>query len=145
MGANPEKDLRFISYEDYGMNLYSNAIIVSKALITQNPNAVKGFVRALNRGIKDANADRDAAVQSVLKREPLLNAKVERQRLDLTFDFDMSAPEMKDIGLGDVVDSRVEQNINIIVEANKLPRTPSRSEVFDRRFLPSASERIKHL
>jgi NitT/TauT family transport system substrate-binding protein len=145
MGANPEKDLRFISYEDYGMNLYSNAIIVSKALITQNPDAVKGFVRALNRGIKDANADRDAAVQSVLKREPLLNANVERQRVDLTFDFDMSAPEMQDIGLGDVVDSRVEQNINIIVEANKLPRTPSRSEVFDRRFLPASSERIKHL
>jgi hypothetical protein len=31
-----------------------------------------------------------------------------------------------------------------MVEANKLPRTPTPGEVFDRRFLPPASERIKH-
>jgi NitT/TauT family transport system substrate-binding protein len=144
LGANPETDLRFISYEDYGMNLYSNTVIVSKDLVTKNPDAVRGFIKALNRGIKDALADRDAAVASVLKREPLLNAKVERERLDLTFDFDMSAPEMKNIGLGDVMDSRVEQNIKIMVDANSLPQTPTVGTVFDRRFLPPASERIKH-
>jgi NitT/TauT family transport system substrate-binding protein len=144
LGANPETDLRFISYEDYGMNLYSNTVIVSKDLVTKNPDAVRGFIKALNRGIKDALADRDAAVASVLKREPLLNAKVERERLDLTFDFDMSAPEMKNIGLGDVMDSRVEQNIKIMVDANSLPQTPTVGAVFDRRFLPPASERIKH-
>jgi NitT/TauT family transport system substrate-binding protein len=145
MGADPEKDLRIISYEDYGMDLYSNTIIVSKAMISQNPDAVKGFVKALNRGIKDALADRPAAVASVLKRESLLNATVERGRLDMMFSFDMSAPEMKDVGLGDVVDSRLERNISIVVDANKLPRSPSPKEVFDRRFLPPPAERIKKM
>jgi NitT/TauT family transport system substrate-binding protein len=145
LGANPEKELRFIKYEDYGMDLYSNAIIVSKALIAQDPNAVKGFLRALNRGLKDANADRKAAVDAVLKREPLLNAAIERERLDLMFNFDMSAPEMKEIGIGDVVDARLERNVRIIGQANNLPRLPAPSEVFNRNFLPPLAERPKQM
>jgi NitT/TauT family transport system substrate-binding protein len=143
LGANPDSELRFIRYEDHGMDLYSNTIMVSKALTTQNPDVVKGFIRALNRGIKDAQADRAAGIAAVLKREALLNAKIERERFDLMYSFDMSAPEMKDVGLGDWVDSRVERNIRLIVEANSLPRSPSLGEVIDRRFLPPAAERIK--
>jgi NitT/TauT family transport system substrate-binding protein len=145
LGANPEKDIRFIKYEDYGMDLYSNAIIVSKALATQDPNSVRGFLRALNRGLKDANDDRKAAVDAVLKREPLLNAAIERERLDLMFNFDMSAPEMKEIGIGDVVDARLERNVRIIGQANNLPRLPAPSEVFNRNFLPPSAERPKQM
>jgi NitT/TauT family transport system substrate-binding protein len=145
LGANPEKDIRFISYEDYGMDLYSNAIIVSKALIAQNPNAVKGFLKAFNRGVNDAYADQIAAVDSVLKREALLNTAVERERLGLMFSFDMSAPEMKDVGLGDIVEARVERNIRIVVDANNLSRSPSAAEVFDRRFLPPLADRMKQM
>jgi hypothetical protein len=43
-----------------------------------------------------------------------------------------------------VVDSRVAQNIKIMTEANSLPQTPTVGAVFDRRFLPPASDRIKH-
>jgi NitT/TauT family transport system substrate-binding protein len=145
LGANPEKDIRFISYEDHGLDLYSNAIMVSKALISQNPNAVRGFLKALNRGIKEAHAERVAAVDTVLKREPLLNAAIERERFGLMFSFDMSAPELAQVGLGDVVDSRLERNIRIVVESNNLSRTPTAAEVFNRSFLPPAADRLKRL
>lgn len=143
LGAKPESELRFIRYEDHGMDLYSNTIMVSKALIAQHPEAIKGFIRALNRGIKDAQADRAAGIAAVLKREPLLNGGIERERFDLMYSFDMSAPEMKDVGLGDWVDARVERNIRIITEANNLPRSPSIGEVIDRRFLPPEADRVK--
>ena len=142
VGANPDKDLRFIDYADYGMNLYSNTIIASKSLVEKNPAAVKGFLRALNHGLKDTLADPTAAVNSVLKREPLLNAKIEQERLGLMFSFDMNSPEVAQIGVGDVVDARLKRNIEIIVEANKLPRTPAPNEIFDRRFLPPAEDRL---
>ena len=65
LGANPQKDLRFIRYgADYGMDLYSNTVMVSQAFIASHPEAVKGFLRALNRGLKDAYADRKAALDS---------------------------------------------------------------------------------
>ena len=49
--------LRYINYGDYGMDLYSNAIIVSKKLVKDKPEAVKGLVRAINKGLEDALKD----------------------------------------------------------------------------------------
>ncbi len=45
MGVDPEKQISWINYGDYGMDLYSNAIIVSKKLAKENPEAVKGWLR----------------------------------------------------------------------------------------------------
>ena len=50
IGIDPDKQIRFINYGDYGMDLYSNAIIVSRKLVKENPEAVKGFVRAHQQG-----------------------------------------------------------------------------------------------
>src|ERR1700750_2975033 len=49
MGVD-DSQIRYINYGDYGMDLYSNAIIVSKKLVKENPKAVAGLVRAINRG-----------------------------------------------------------------------------------------------
>jgi len=143
MGADPTKDLRFIAYEDHGLDLYSNAIIVSRKLVQENPAAVRGFLRALTRGIKDAVADPEAAVQSVMKREPLLKLEIERERLGSMFKNDMNAGEAAEIGLGEVVDSRLERTIKMVVNANSLPKTPTAGEVFDRRFLPPLGDRVR--
>ncbi|MGB8743217.1 MAG: ABC transporter substrate-binding protein [Xanthobacteraceae bacterium] len=144
LGAAPDKDLRYLRYEDYGMDLYSNTIMVSQSLLKNNPDAVEGLLRAINRGIKDAHDDRNAAIDAVLKREPLLNRDIERERLDLMFSFDMSGPEVKQIGVGDALDDRIERNIKIIVDAQGLSRTPTASEVFNRSVLPPLSARLKN-
>jgi NitT/TauT family transport system substrate-binding protein len=141
IGVDPDKQLRFIRYGDYGMDLYSNAIIVSRSFVTAHPEAVKGFLRALNHGIKDAMADPKAAVASVATREPLIKEAVELERLKATFASDMSHPELAKIGLGDVIDERLAKAIKILVAAKELPRTPTTNEIFDRSFLPPASER----
>lgn len=141
IGMNPDTDIRFINYGDYGMDLYSNAIIVSKAFLAEHPDAVEGFLRALNRSVKDAVADPDAALASVMAREPLLNEAVERERFHATIADEMSHPEVATIGLGDVDDARLATSIEILVEAGDLPRTPAASEIFDRSFLPPLADR----
>ncbi len=50
VGIDPDKDMRFISYGDYGMDLYSNAIIASRKLAVERPEALRGLLRAINRG-----------------------------------------------------------------------------------------------
>ena len=67
-GMNPDEEIRFISYGDYGMDLYSNGLIVPKALVAERPELVKGLVWAINQGVKDTLADIDAAVESVARR-----------------------------------------------------------------------------
>src|SRR6202051_3975379 len=61
-GVDPDKQLRFIKFDDYGMDLYSNAIIVSRKFVKVHPEAVKGFLTALNHGIKDAIANPQGAI-----------------------------------------------------------------------------------
>ena len=140
-GIDPDKQLRFIKYDEYGMDLYSNGIIVSRKFVKEHPEAVKGFLRALNHGIKDAIADPKAAIDSVASREPLIKPEIERARLDATLAEEMSHPEIARIGLGDISDERMTKAIDMLVKAKELPRTPALGEVFDRSFLPAAAER----
>lgn len=142
IGTNADTAYRWILYGDYGMDLYSNAIVVSRQLARDNPAAVAGLLRAINRGVADMLREPDAAVAAVARREPLINSQVERARLDATVRDEMNHPEIGRIGLGDVVDERFTRGIEILAQAQNLPRMPAMAEVFDRRFLPPLSERI---
>jgi NitT/TauT family transport system substrate-binding protein len=142
IGVDPDKELRFIRYGDYGMDLYSNAIIASKMLVKDNPDAVKGFLRAINKSIKDAIKDPDAAIAAVQKREPLIKPVIERERFDATIANEMNHDEIAKIGFGDVDDARLSKSIDIIVKSKELPRTPALTEVFDRSFLPAKDDRL---
>lgn len=141
IGVDPDKQLRFIRYADYGMDLYSNCIIVAKPFLKAHPEAVTGFLRALNHGVKDAIADPAAAVAAVAAREPLIKPSIERERLESTLADEMSAPEIARVGLGGVDDVRLAKSIAILVKAEDLPRTPTPAEIFDPRYLPPLADR----
>ena len=135
-----EDKIRYIKYGDYGMDLYSNAIIVPKKMAKEKPELVKGFLRALNKGMQDSIKDPEASVAAVAKREPLINGKLERERFDATFADEMNHPEIKKIGLGSIDEVRLKKSIDIMVDALSLPRSPAISEVWDGSFLPPATE-----
>lgn len=141
----PEKDLRFIRYGDHGMDLYSNSIFFSQKFINDNPDAVRGFLTALNQAIQDAIANPEEAMDALMKREPLLNREVEMEKMLTTVRNDMSHPEIAEIGLGDVNDERLQKNIDIVVSANELENTPSIEQIFDRSFLPARDTRPSEL
>ncbi|MGM4920618.1 ABC transporter substrate-binding protein [Tardiphaga sp. 813_E8_N1_3] len=141
IGIDPEKEIRFIKFGDYGMDLYSNAIIVSRKFAKESPDAVKGFLKALNRGVKDAMADPKAAIEAVQKREPLIKPEIERARLEATLSDEMTSPEIAKIGHGDISDERMSKAIDILVSAKELPRTPKVGDVFDRSFMPPLADR----
>jgi NitT/TauT family transport system substrate-binding protein len=145
IGVDPDKQMRFINYGDYGMDLYSNAIIVSKKLVKEKPEAVRGFVRALNRAVIDSLHDPKMAVRTVLKREPLIKFDVELERMEATLRDEMNHPEIAKLGLGNVDDARLLRAIDILVEANGLTRTPKDTEIFTRAFLPPMAELPKTL
>lgn len=144
-GMDPDTEIRFINYGDYGMDLYSNGIIVPKAMAENDPELVKGMNWAINQGIKDTIADMDAAIDAVAKREPLINKEVEKARLIATLKDEMNHPEVAEYGLGDVDPARFKTAIDIVVDANDLPRTPEPSEIFSDAFLPAPEDRIYKL
>ena len=78
---------------------------------------------------------------ALMKAEPLLNEKIETQRLAWVFKNDFMSAETDRIGFGDVDDKRLSASIDIITNAYGLPRKPAIGEIFNRSFLPSRSDR----
>jgi len=138
---DPDKDYKWFSFGDYGMDMYSNGVIVSQKMIAQNPKAVAGLVRAINKGMIAVAKDQNAAMVSVANFDNLVNIPVEKRRLQYSFDKLIVSPEMKEIGVGDIKDDRMTRNIGFIVEGYDLKRVPTPKEVFSREFLPPRSER----
>jgi NitT/TauT family transport system substrate-binding protein len=139
--VDPEKDLNIIYYADYGIDLYSNGVLVSQNLIKNNPNAVKGLVKAINRAMADVLANPDAAVEAVAKRDPLIDKALEKERLLMTYKLLIATPEAREIGIGDVKDDHLERSIKTVSEVYGLATPPAASAVFSRAFLPPKAER----
>lgn len=144
-GMNPDEDIRFIKYGDYGMDLYSNGLIVPKAMAKDNPDMLKGIVSAINKGVADTIDNPELAVEAVAKREGLIKKDIELERLMATLSDEMNHPELATTGLGNVDPDRFARAIDIVVEANDLPRTPAMDEIYSDAFLPPESERIYKL
>ncbi len=141
MKFDPNK-ANFMFYSDHGMDLYSNAVIFSGDMIKKHPDAVRGFVRALNKAFFYVLDHRDEGIEAAMKRERLMKPEVEMPRLVETIDWLILSPEMKEIGMGDVKDDRLKRSIKIVSETFGLKRTPDASEIFDRSFLPPKADRM---
>jgi len=145
MKVDPDKDIRWLFYSDYGVDLYSNGIMVSQKLLKEKPKAVVGLVRALNRAVVETAAAPDAAIAVMLKTEPLMNAALEKQRLVYAFKTHFVSPETAEIGIGDIKEARMAKAIKLLVETYGLPNTPAVADVFDRSFLPPKEARVLEL
>jgi len=138
---DPDRDYKWFSFGDFGLDLYSNGLIVSRKLIETNPKAVMGLVRATNKAMLEVGRDQNAGMAATEKFDNLINVPVEKRRLQFSFDKLIVSPEMKTIGVGDIVDDRMARAIAAVVEGYQLPRTPTPGEVFSRAFLPPRADR----
>lgn len=142
MGIDPDKDIRWIFYNDLGLDLYSNGVLVTAKLAKEKPQAVTGLVKAVNRAMKECIAQPDACIDNLAKNEPLINKDIEKRRMIYVLKSNVLTPESNEIGLGDVSDARMIRAISQIVDSYELTRTPQPSEIFNRSFLPPKQDRL---
>jgi NitT/TauT family transport system substrate-binding protein len=140
--VDPDKDIRWFYYSSLGVNPYSNGILVSRKLANDNPKAVTGLIRALNRALIEVAANPDAGVALLLKQEPLLNAALEKQRLVYMYKTHIVTPDTDASGVGDVTNPRLAETIKLNVDTFNLPNTPAMTDIFSRSFLPPKSDRM---
>jgi NitT/TauT family transport system substrate-binding protein len=138
---DPEKDFRWIYYSDSGLDLYSNGVMVSRKLVDERPDAVKGLLRAINKAMREVLAAPDLAIELLAKKEPLINKEIEKQRLVYVTRTLIATPEAAELGVGDINDARMSDAIDAIVAAFELPRKPTVGDVYNRSFLPPKAER----
>ncbi|MEP2920682.1 ABC transporter substrate-binding protein [Sulfitobacter sp.] len=138
---DPANDFNWFNFEEFGMDLYSNGMMVSQKLLAENPEAVAGLVRALNKATKEVAQNQDSSVEAIMAYDNLVDADLERARLEFALTKLMNAPEVESIGMGDLVDERLTRSIAIVAKGYDLDRLPEASEIFDRSFLPAIEER----
>ena len=81
MGLDPEADFTWHPYGEAGLDIYSNGVMVSRELLEDDPEAVAGPVRAINRAMGEVVLDPEAGIAAVSEVELLLDAGLERARL----------------------------------------------------------------
>jgi NitT/TauT family transport system substrate-binding protein len=141
MGADVSK-LKAFMYYDYGIKIYGNAIIVTKAFATSKPNVVKGFNRAVARALRDVSANPEIAMGSLKKRDGTVNTAIEAERLKVFLDMAVKTPYVLKNGFGDVDQARLSEAIDQTHEALALARKPTSAEVFTAQYLPTKEQRM---
>ena len=136
----PADDLVLMLMADYGINLYGDAIIVSPQFAAAHPDAVKGFLHAFVRGLKETARDPTVAIETVLKRSDS-KKDVELERLRMAFKDNILTPEVKANGYGAVDMMRVERSIDQVALLHESKPRLTADDIFDSSFLPPLNER----
>jgi NitT/TauT family transport system substrate-binding protein len=135
------EDVRFMYYGDHGVDVLSNAILVSTEMAERRPQVVAALTRAITRGWIEAIRDPRAAVAHITRREPLISGELEVERLQWVIDNQIATPEARTHGIGHVEPARLERAIGIVAQGFALPRVPAPAEILTDRFLPAADLR----
>ena len=134
-------DIVAMRYVDFGMDVYGNGVVVS-AEMAKNEKAVKGFVAATIKGWKDVITNPQLGVAAAKKRDPLIDEKLELERLKISLETNILTPYVKANGLGDVDPARFARAVKEVSEAYGLPDAPAPDKVFSNKYLPPKADRM---
>ncbi len=138
----PEDDISTILMADYGLALYGNAIIVNTDFAEANPEIVTGFLTAVAMGWKDAIADPEGAIASLMERNPAADADLEQRRLQLAIDANVLTDYAMANGMGGIEPERMATAMSQIAETYEFQNDADSAVVFTDAYLPAADARM---
>ncbi|MEO8508980.1 MAG: ABC transporter substrate-binding protein [Betaproteobacteria bacterium] len=137
-----DDDVDVMMYPKYGVNLYGNAIIVSEQFLKEKPEAVKAFLRAFTKGMKDVLADPDGSIKYVKDRDALVDETLEKRRMKLAIESVIITPEAKADGLGAVQPARLNDMVTQVSSAFDLKSPVKADAIFNSAYLPAKADRM---
>jgi NitT/TauT family transport system substrate-binding protein len=97
-----------------GLDLYGNVVMVNSDFAEANPDAVKGFIKALIKGFQDTVSDPEAAVGFVIPRNEVLNKDVELDRLNMAIAQSIKTPAVVENGFGGIDPAKLTQSMEFL-------------------------------
>ena len=131
-----------LAYRTYGTNLYGNAIIVSEQFLKEKPEAVRAFLRAFTKGVKDVLADPDGSIKYVKERDALIDDALEKRRMKLAIDSVIATPTAKADGIGGVTTQRLNDMVGQVSSAFDLKSPVKPEQVWNGTLLPAKNDRM---
>jgi NitT/TauT family transport system substrate-binding protein len=133
-------DVVVLQYPDYGVKLYGNAIIATPKILKENPAAVKAFLAAFAKGMKDVITQPAAAIETVKARDGIINTELETRRLKLAIDTVINSADARAEGFGQVKGPRLSLMASQVSDAFNTKTRVNPDAVWNGSFLPSAKE-----
>ena len=118
----------FLSYAEAGMEFYSNSIIAADKTIADDPKLVAAFLRATQKGMRDAFANPKEAGELMKKALPLLDAEIIAGETENVAEL-ASPPERKGMPLLVLDPKKVEETITLVKDNFEVKRATSVDEV----------------
>lgn len=130
-----------LPYSQHGVKLYGNVIIAGEEFLKKNPEAVKAFLRAFTRGVKDVLADPKGSIAHVKARDGIINEELELRRLRLALDQTVLTADARADGFGDVNGARLALMASQVSDAFGTKERVNPNAVWNGSFLPTAADR----
>lgn len=141
LGADTKK-LKSFLYSDYGIKVYGNAIITSKAFAASKPDVIKAFNVAVAKSMHDTVNTPAATIPSIKKRDGTVDEAIETERLNIINREFVLTPYVQQHGFGDIDKQRMIESIDQVTEALELPTKPKVDDVFTDKYLPPLKDRM---
>jgi NitT/TauT family transport system substrate-binding protein len=137
-------DLTLMLMANYGLKLYGNAVVVNPKFAAEKPEAVRAFLHALLKGMKEAVRRPGDAAETIVKRDDLAKREVELERLRMAIRENIVTTEVRADGYGGISVTRFGEAIDQIALTHTFKTKPKPEDIFDASFLPPLSERKVH-
>lgn len=134
-------DVEVLAYPNYGVKLYGNAIIVSDSFLKKNPEAVKAFLRAFTKGMKDVIADPKEAITTLKAKDGLVNTAIEEKRLKMALEATVLTPDARAEGFGNVMPPRLSLMASQVSDAYATKQRVDPATVWTPAYLPAMADR----
>jgi len=141
LGSNPA-DIMMFRFNDHGVDIYGNALMVPATLAQAEPNMIRAVVRATVQGLKDVLREPAAAIAAVRAREQLANPVLEDERMRFIFREVLATPSVAANGVGNVDPARAANLVTTMARAFDVANPAPAERLFRTDFLPPAADRM---
>ncbi|MNL43559.1 NMT1/THI5 like protein [compost metagenome] len=130
-------ETNYFSFSDFGVNTLSIGIVSNPEYLASNKDIAKRFLRAIKRGIEDAQKDPDAAVAAAISALPQYEAQREvlLKQLKLTFGL-LTTPDTTGKPLGWMSEADWQRTQRALVDYGGVKAVRQVSDYFSNDFIP---------
>jgi NitT/TauT family transport system substrate-binding protein len=132
--AMGEENVKYMMFADYGVDVYSNALVASEKYIKENPGIIKRFVKASLRGWEFALKNPEESIEIMAKHRPEIDKPILLANLKLIIDL-FRTNRYKQNGIGWVDDKKMADSIKIISQYRDLKVDMKTKDVYTNEFL----------
>ena len=140
-GRDAAQVFRFFPYATLVPDLYGSGLMAAPHLLRDHAPLLRALVGALNRGLAEALAEPEAAMDAVLAFAPQANRRVERARWEATLATEMGHPEGF-CGFGAVDPARFARGVALHAGSLGIVPPPA-AALFTDAFLPPPAQRAR--